>query len=394
MKPRVLTLVRHYLPGYKSGGPVRTIANMVEHLGDEIEFCLVNADRDALDEIPYPGVVVDAWNAVGKAQVWYCSPLWRSAGMLARLINDTPHDVLYLNSFFDPVFAVRPLVDRLLGRLPSRPLILAPRGEFSPGALKLKRWKKEPYRWLARLSGICRDITWHASSAYETADIRRAIGAPAERVVVAPDLPPLPGSDALSGAATVVKGGPLRVTFLSRITPKKNLDFALRVLARLRVPAQFNIYGPVRSDGYWQRCQQLIGSLPSHVTAQYHGAVEPARIPAIMAEHDLFFLPTLGENYGHVIAEALAAGTPVLIADTTPWRGLEQLGVGWDLPLDSEEAFAERIELCAGLDSGEWWQWRASVQAYARRRLTDPQLVDANRRLFLHAVNGAYVQPA
>jgi glycosyltransferase involved in cell wall biosynthesis len=297
--------------------------------------------------------------------------------------------VLYLNSFFDPVFAVRPLVARLLGRLPKRPLILAPRGEFSPGALKLKRWKKGPYRWLASVSGICREITWQASSGYEAADIRCAIGAPAQRIVVAPDLPPLPASHAVSGAESGAHEGPLRAIFLSRITQKKNLDFALRVLARLRVPAQFKIYGPVRSDSYWQRCQELIASLPSHVTAQYHGPVEPAKVPAIMADNDLFFLPTLGENYGHVIAEAMAAGTPVLIADTTPWRGLEQLGVGWDLPLDSEQAFAEKIELCAGLDSGEWRQWRASVQVYARKRLTDARLTDANRRLFLDTVGVA-----
>ena len=52
-----------------------------------------------------------------------------------------------------------------------------------------------------------------------------------------------------------------------------------------------------------------------------------------MAANDLFFLPTRGENFGHVIAEALSVGTPVLISDQTPWRKLAAVGLGHDLPL-------------------------------------------------------------
>src|SRR5690606_23072653 len=65
-KPVILTFVHYYLPGYKSGGPVRTIANMVEHLSDQLDFWIVTSDRDALDSDPYPNVTIDAWNAVGK----------------------------------------------------------------------------------------------------------------------------------------------------------------------------------------------------------------------------------------------------------------------------------------------------------------------------------------
>ena len=99
MKPNVLTFCGHYLPGYKSGGPVRSIANMVNILSDEISFSIVTSDRDLLDRMPYPGIKVDSWNSVGKAQVYYCSPENRSIRSFSRLINATPHDILYLNSF-------------------------------------------------------------------------------------------------------------------------------------------------------------------------------------------------------------------------------------------------------------------------------------------------------
>lgn len=174
-KPAILTFVHYYLPGYKSGGPVRTIANMVERLSGELEFHIVTADRDMLDTQPYSDIIVDSWNMVGKARVFYTSPARCSLGSIAKLVNDTPHDVLYLNSFFDPVFTVKPLLARRLGLLPKRPTVLAPRGEFSEGALCIKSWKKGFYIKAASLFGLYHDLTWHASSNHELDDIQREL---------------------------------------------------------------------------------------------------------------------------------------------------------------------------------------------------------------------------
>ena len=130
-KPIVLTFVGSYLPGYKSGGPVRTIANMVERLDDDLDFRIITADRDVGDAEPYPNIVVNGWNTVGNAQVFYASPCNQSLWHLAQMINETPHDVLYLNSFFSPIFTIRPLLARRLGLTPNKPVILAARGEFA-----------------------------------------------------------------------------------------------------------------------------------------------------------------------------------------------------------------------------------------------------------------------
>lgn len=149
-----MTFVAYYLPGYKSGGPVRTIANMVEHLGDEFDFRVVTKDRDALDTEPYPDVAVNEWNRVGKAQVYYASPDSLTLRKISKLIRKTPHDVLYLNSFFSSRFTALPLLTRRIGMLPARPVVLAPRGEFSAGALTLKSWKKRPYLLVTRMLGL------------------------------------------------------------------------------------------------------------------------------------------------------------------------------------------------------------------------------------------------
>jgi len=385
-RPLILTFVACYLPGYKHGGPIRTIANMVEHLGNELDFRIVAADRDALDTKPYPDVSVDAWNEVGNAQVYYCSPGNRSIHSFARLMRKTPHDILYLNSFFNPIFTLRPLLARYLGIAPRQPCVIAPRGEFSAGALSIKAWKKRPYMATAGVLGLYRGLIWQASSEYEAEDIRRVLGSQARNIVIAPNMPSVM-QDANLGASSDQKCGQnsncLRIVFLSWILPKKNLDFALRVLMHVKKSVIFDIYGPIGDEGYWRRCCQLIDNLPVHVNVQYHGPVPPTQVPVIMASHDLFFLPTKGENYGHVIPEALAAGTPVLIADTTPWRDLEQAGVGWNLPLNNEEKFARCIEECAGMDAASYTRWRERIRTYARERLTDAKVVEANRKLFL-----------
>jgi glycosyltransferase involved in cell wall biosynthesis len=385
-KPIILALVHYYLPGYKSGGPVRTIVNMVDHLSDYFDFRIVTSDRDALDEAPYAGVAIDSWNTVGKAQVYYLSPSNRSMRALARIVSDMPYDVLYLNSFFDLVFTQRPLLARRLGLLPNKPVVIAPRGEFSPGALAIKHWKKAPYKWFASALGLYQDLTWQASSEHEWEDIRRAMGAIAQQIFVAPNLPSVSQGEVLEHSEpTSQNGDPLRIIFLSRISPMKNLDFALRVLVRLKVPVHFDIYGPVGSEPYWRQCRALMAEAPPNVSVRYCGAVDHSQVSRILGAYDLFFLPTRGENYGHVIMESLTAGTPVLIADTTPWRHLERDGVGWDLPLDDEQQFADRIHDAAQLSNEAFGLWRKRVRCYARDRLDKSEEIVANRRLFIEA---------
>jgi glycosyltransferase involved in cell wall biosynthesis len=385
-KRRILCLTTCYLPGYKFGGPLRTIVNMVEHLSDDFDILIVTSDRDLGDTEAYPDVQVGAWNQVGKAKVFYLAPGQRTVRMFAKLLRETEYDVLYLNSFFDPVFTLKPLIARRLGMAPSKPCVLATRGEFTDGHLKLKSLKKSVYLAVVPATGLFDGITWQASSQYEVRDIGRRLGGHALNIREAMDLPPfVPASDAPGHSRVRTQGTPLKICFLSRIHPMKNLDFALGVLRTVSVPVEFNIYGPIGDEVYWAKCQASIALLPSHVTAHYRGPVTPEQVPQAMAANDLFFFPSLGENYGHVIAEALSEGTPVLLSDTTPWRNLEGIGVGWDLPLDAPGEFAKRIEDFASLDENAQATYRHNVKAYARKRLTDPAVIKANKRLFLSA---------
>jgi len=381
-KPIILTFVGCYFPGYKFGGQVRTTTNMVDHLGDEFDFRIVTMDRDFLDTEPYPDVEADAWNQVGKAQVFYCAPSHRSLFFLRRLLSKTAYDVLYLHGFFDPVFTIKLLLLRCMKMIPKRPVVLAPHGEFSRGAVNIKAWKKKPYLVCAKVLGLYRNLVWHASATYEAADIKTIMGNTASNIVVAINLSPL--SDKSPEPQWPDKSTEcLRVAFLSRVSPKKNLDYALNVLKNVRVRVCYDIYGTLEDRSYWASCRKIINAMPGNVAVEYKGEVPHDKVCDILHGYDLFFFPTRGENYGYVIHEALTAGLPVLISDQTPWRNLPEKGVGWDLQLDDPSAFIRRIEEVAHMDVAAHKKLRNCAWEYGRQSQNDDAL-QANRCLFLN----------
>lgn len=391
MKPIILTFVRYYLPGYKAGGPIRTVANMVARLGDEFDFKIVALDRDLGDKHSYPNAIVNTWMSCGRAFVRYVSPRRFYLHEIMRILHSTAHDVIYLNSFFDPGFTQQVMISRWLGRLGECPVVIAPRGEFSANALKIKFWRKWFFIKLVKLLGLYSNVTWQASSIHEAEDIRRVMflkNDSIDRIVVCGNVAALPvEASPVNGVGLLDSSDDvLKLCTLSRISPMKNLDYALGVLALVRVRAKFTIYGPIEDNPYWMYCQKLIARLPVNIQVVYEGAVSPDDAVSTLSRHDLFLFPTRGENFGHVIHEAMSAGLVVLISDQTPWRDLEAKEVGWDLPLSSPESFARCIEAVAGWNPERRQRWGVRACDFAARVGSSHDTLEANRSLFLNVM--------
>lgn len=381
--PVVLAFVHFYLPGFKSGGPVRTLANIVEHLGKDIAFKIVTCDRDSGDAEPYVQIRANQWHEVGNAQVLYSSADRLGWCGISEIIKSTPHDALYLNSFFDPIFSFKPLLIRHSGLLRRAPLIIAPRGELSKGALQIKAVRKRLYVAALKMTGVIRNAVWQASSEHEARDIREALGIGDGDIVIAPDL--ATGYPDVPEIQERAESSEFRIVFMSRIVPMKNLAFAIEAVQRARTRLVFDIYGTVNDACYWRQCMQAMKPENPNVTIRYRGVVPHEEVPNVLARYDLFFLPTMGENFGHAIYEAMANGLPVLISDRTPWRNLEDLGIGADLPLGDAEPFGVIIDRFARIKREEWAQKRAAARKYAARIANGNESKEATKRLFFDA---------
>jgi len=382
--PTVMILVGCYLPGFRGGGPIQSVWNLTEALGSGQQLLVVTADRDAGSDRPYDGIHDGVFQPLGKCSVRYLKP-WEKGLSLRRLLRSTPYDVLYVNSFFSPRFSILPMTLRRFGAIPRTPVVVAPRGEFSPGALGLKAAKKRLWIRISRLLGLYRDAIWHATTDDEADLIKSVIGTGAQVVV----LNQLVSDARAEGSETefprpVKEPGRARVVFLSRISRKKNLRYAASLVALVdRGSVVFDVYGPIEDENYWRSCQRMMTeSLDQRVSMKYRGELPHSQVEAVLSQYDLFLLPTRGENYGHVIAEALAAGCPVAVSDRTPWGKIEEEGAGWVVPLDDERRWKSVIQEVVDASEDELNARRTAAKRLAHAQISSQRDVEGYRRLF------------
>jgi glycosyltransferase involved in cell wall biosynthesis len=299
-------------------------------------------------------------------------------------------DIVYLNSFFSWKSAILPLLLLRFGVGCNLPVVLAPRGEFSPGALELRKTKKRLYIMLAKALRLCSEVTWQASSDHEAEDIQRILNPRPGKIFVAPNLLPAPSTapEPREAPPYSLQPGPLRLVFLSRISPKKNLDFLLRALQNVETGLVLDIYGPTEDPAYWETCSRLIAELPGNIRASYKGAISADKVAGVFVQYDLFAFPTRGENFGHVIFESLNAGTPVLLSDQTPWQADED-GAIKVLGIGDESAWAEAIVRWCNSDRSTLGLRRRAAHAYAQKMLASDRALLLNKQLFEAAKSSA-----
>lgn len=382
-KPVILTFVGNYLPGYKAGGILRITINTVDHLCDVFDFKIVTRDRDLGDVMPYPDIQINQWQCVGNAMVYYLPPQSSTIKNIENLIARTPHDVLYLNSFFDQL-TIKVLWNRKFHKPNYKPVIVAPWGEFGWASLKQKYFKKILFIQLAKLFGLYNHIIWRASSEFEAKEIIDVMKIKSDSIQITGDLPikNIPELFADTSLKPSADSENLRIVFLSRISREKNLDYAIRVLSNVKAKVLFDIYGPTENEVYWKECQKLIEQLPENVKVNYRGNANQNQVLQLFSRYDLFLFPTGGEAYGHVIAESLLSGTPVLISDKTPWRNLQRDGFGWDLALTEVNDYVEVIENYALTSIKKRLEKRTLIKSNIQKRLVNPVVLEANKQLF------------
>lgn len=377
---RIVISSPFYLPGYQAGGALRTVVNLVNQLklNSDFEIYIITSDRDSRMDEAYENIPTEKWFNNDGVNIYYVDSKKLTMEYWRHLLNSIEYDVLYLNSFFSFAFSIRPLVLLRLGKLLNKNVIMAPRGEMGAGALSIKPFKKRLFIRLFIASNLHRFIEFQASSEFERDDIKDVFGEDI-KITISPDLPVAPPREIVHLGKQI---GELKLIFLSRITPVKNLYGALSALEKHTGSCQLNIYGPISDKDYWDKCQKLILTLPSTIEVLYHGEAKYSDVGKILSSNHFLFLLTQGENFGHVIFESLSNGCPLIISNKTIWRGLKEIGVGWDLETGNYNLINEILVRCQEMDNETYNRMRLNAHKYALEYITEGDALADNCAMF------------
>jgi glycosyltransferase involved in cell wall biosynthesis len=333
----------YFEPGFRAGGPIRSVAQIIDTISDRVNLRLITSDRDIHSSTPYDGLSGNSI-ARGRSRIHYVNT--RSPYQIfctLRSIRARPLHLLYLNSLWSPTFTALPIIATMLGAIKTKLIVIAPRGELSHGAMSFKSRKKQLALKLWGFALQRMRVEWHATADLEALEIKAAF--PWAKIYTIPNQTNLP-DEPLRPQARI---GTARFVFIGRISPMKNLDAALRALSTVASPLEFDIYGPIEDEDYWAKCTALIADLPVRMRVAYRGELPPAQVRKTFFAYDAFLFPTRGENFGHVIAESLSASCPVICSEYTPWTDTLRAGGGGVIDPLVDSSLASHIESLADM---------------------------------------------
>jgi glycosyltransferase involved in cell wall biosynthesis len=375
-RKKILVFSDWFLPGFKAGGPIRSLANLVHSL--DFDFWIVTRITDHHSTEPYEGIKRGTWTQhCANVQVCYVDQKDVTAHFVKKMLREHSFDYIYFNSLFSPIFTLLPLrTARAMGM--AERCVLAPRGMLKPGALTIKSKKKKIFLFVSKLLGWFNNIRWHATNEQEKQEIKHHYGKSCN-VFVAPNLASIIDyNDAIAQKTS----GSLKLVSIARISAEKGIREAIQFLkcAEIKTGVECAFFGTQQDAVYLNECKQLASQIKgAHIS--FPGEIAPEEIPNALQNAHFLYLATWGENFGHAIAEALQYGKPVIISDRTPWRNLTKANAGWDLPLD-EKSFSEILRAAHSMNQAEYQVWSNGAKAHGHAHANDPRCLQSYYSLF------------
>ncbi|WP_046576379.1 glycosyltransferase [Spirosoma radiotolerans] len=264
-------------------------------------------------------------------------------------------DVVHVNSLFYPASFVWVVLCQLL----NKPVVWSPHGELSPAALQFRPRLK---RFLLPIFKRFRSsVLFHATCAEEANQIRHHFG-PYARVGVRRTMMERP--------ALATRVAQPYLLFMGRLHPIKAIDRLLKALSASTVFKQSRyslvVAGPETDKLYAQKLKESLITLGLSGKVSFVGPVQDQRKEQLYANAHVLILPSHSENFGNVVIEALAQGTPVIASANTPWQVLEQEAAGRWVP--NEPALLQQaIEPFLTMPPDQYERYRTQALCLARR---------------------------
>jgi len=327
---RVLHVTPYFAPAFRYGGPPRSILGLCQALmeaGVEIEVFTTTANgpqplAPAPEGTEYEGVRVRYFPLAWPRRYW------RASGLAAAIERALPSaDLVHVHGLWNMTGSAAVARARSAGR----PYVVSPRGMLQPAAMRRHRVLKTAAYWASERAHLSGAAFLHATSHLEQQQIAkygRSV------VTIANGVAPVAVSaDVLEGVRerSRIDAGDEVVLCLGRLHPIKRLDLlaaAFDIVHRARPRARLVIAGP-DEDGYRARVEPLF--TPVAAATRWLGAVDRETVAALFAASRTLVQCSDSESFGMSVAEALAAGLPVVVTNETPWPQVAALELGYSV---------------------------------------------------------------
>ncbi len=351
----ILVCIDWFYPAYKAGGPVISIVNLINQFNSGVKYKVLCSDTDLNDE-SLLNIERNRWVKYNDhTDVFYWSAEKKSISFFMKINKEIKPDIIFINGIYSPYLNLVPII---FGR--AKRMILSTRGMMHPGALKIKSLKKLFYLKLLKSLRLNSRFIYHATNDEEKEIIVNVMGKSA-KVIVAVNFP----RRIQLNEFPLKTPGELKLVTIALIGPMKNHVQVLKALRNVDGLITYNIYGPIKEPTYWEDCLEEIKLLPSNINVNYCGDAEPYKVPQLLSENQVYIQPSVSENFGHSLYEALSAGKPVITSMRTPWNNLEESKAGKNVdPLDIY-ALSDTIDFFCKMDDSTFTFWCQSAKQYA-----------------------------
>jgi len=380
MKKKIVISIDWFLPGTKSGGPVRSYANLIDHFKDEFEFYIITRNTDYCELIPYQNIESNTWITKElNVYVYYFSQSELSKKNLKKVYNSISFDIILINGLYSWYFSILPL---LILKSSSFKKIVSARGMLNSQAFSVKKKKKKIFIGIASLLGFYKNVVFHATNILESQSIKKEIGK-TTKVLIASNLPRVMQTQ-VKNYIREKESKKVKFITVARIAKEKGALYTLQALVlinKLDVVIELDFYGALYDTEYWKECERLILKLPKNIIVNYKGNINGNQLFSTLQQYHFLILPSEGENYGHAILESLSAGLPVIISNNTPWTNLESKKIGWDVDIRKIENLRIAIEKSIDMNADVYQQYALNAVSFANTIIYDKKVKQSNRLL-------------
>lgn len=377
-KKKIVILAPQFVPQKNGGGPTVSVYNITLSLVNLCDLYIITNNHEVHSRkpiLPFDG----NWEKTASGNVYYLAHDDNKSKKIYDLLTELSPDIIYQNSFFSYEYAI-PAFKYAKKNKKTR-LIISPRGELNNNALHMKYMKKLAYIDYIKLSGYVNNAEFHLTADIEVEDVKKVFNVKDEKIYNIPNLTLF--NDA--PFADVEKNpGMLKAVYIARIHPKKNILTAIESLKNVTGDVTFDIYGPIEDAEYWKLCLDKIAELPENIKVEHKGVLNASEVKTAFSGYHIFFMPTLSENYGHSIVEALMSYKPVIISDQTPWHDFEEFeGAGFAFSPNDTASYTKAVQKYTDCNKEEFDRYCKNARVYIECRLDTKAIVEKYVDMFL-----------